>query len=88
MITYTCTSCENKVVAKHNLKVKCSCGNTMYDKHGIIDSGRTPPKTKRNKGFPYRKSSGKDKVRHNYINPNKTQGRRVSDDFKHKGGDD
>ena len=78
MITYTCTNidCNNKVVAKHNLKITCKCGSQMYSKHGIIDNDRRTPKSKRNKGFPYCKSSGKDK----------TRGRGVSDDFKGKGG--
>ncbi len=61
MITYHCTNCEKKVVAKEDLKITCKCGSQMYSKYGIFDSGRRTSKSKRNKGFPYRKSSGKDK---------------------------
>ena len=88
MITYTCSNlnCRNKVIAKKDLLIKCSCGNSMYTKHGIIDNGRRTPKTKRNKGFPYRKSSGKEKAKDNYIKDKKNDSDSVSDDFKHKGG--
>lgn len=34
MITYYCTNCEIKIVAKPNLKIKCKCGNQMYIKQG------------------------------------------------------